>query len=393
MSVYSRGDKKDDDKKDDPGKKIGNALEQVGKDLSKNFSNLFGGKDKRWKEKGGGHTLGTAADAEAARQARLAALDAGPSCSSSGPAPSPRAQAPPSAAASAAVAAAEARAAGGGGGNRAPRVMAGGNTPRAGDGHALGSGGGSAAFPGPGHRAAPPEAAYAAQIQMLCEMGFERAAATAAIASSHGDVEQAVTVLSAGGGGAGGSSAAAGVEAEVGTASAFCVEAAAEVCRAMLALEKMSEQIHTHRVGGADDAADDKSVRDSLCRGSAALASLSLSGIDAAFATDSEHLDEGEQAQPQLHFKVERPMTRHMKQIMEEVKGRYQAREQQVGQADVHSQPASLGSGKRSSLRSRKRPSVQLKGLLTRSGKRSFDARQLEAANSRRFAQLMAFAL
>eukprot|EP00325_Prymnesiales_sp_UTEX-LB-985_P003862 CAMPEP_0174699400 /NCGR_PEP_ID=MMETSP1094-20130205/4693_1 /TAXON_ID=156173 /ORGANISM="Chrysochromulina brevifilum, Strain UTEX LB 985" /LENGTH=90 /DNA_ID=CAMNT_0015896721 /DNA_START=87 /DNA_END=355 /DNA_ORIENTATION=+ len=85
MSVYSRGDanreKEDDKKKKKPDvlDEMSNAFEQVGKDLSVGFSNLFsGGKEKKWSKKGEGHTLGTAADAEAAREARLAALQQPP---------------------------------------------------------------------------------------------------------------------------------------------------------------------------------------------------------------------------------------------------------------------------------------------------------------------------
>ena len=81
MSVYKRGDganDKDDKKKEkkkDIGDEIAEGFEKGLKNFTKGIDNLFGGKEKKWEKKGGGHTLGTAADAEAARQARLAALE------------------------------------------------------------------------------------------------------------------------------------------------------------------------------------------------------------------------------------------------------------------------------------------------------------------------------
>ena len=84
-SVYSRGDRdreledKNDGKKNkNPLEEAGAAMEKMGKDFTKGLNNLFGGggKEKKWNKKGEGHTLGTKADDEAAREARLAALEA-----------------------------------------------------------------------------------------------------------------------------------------------------------------------------------------------------------------------------------------------------------------------------------------------------------------------------
>ena len=90
MSVYKQGDRRDDEKdrkkedKKDPLKEMGAAFDKMGAEMSKNFGNLFGGKEKKWEKKGSGHTLGTAADEEAARQARLASLERQDSGSAAG---------------------------------------------------------------------------------------------------------------------------------------------------------------------------------------------------------------------------------------------------------------------------------------------------------------------
>ena len=89
--VYSRGDanrplenekKKDKDKGDKKKKDIGDEIGAAFDKMGKGISDFFGGKEKKWEKKGGGHQLGTAADAEAARQARLAALSGGAAGSS-----------------------------------------------------------------------------------------------------------------------------------------------------------------------------------------------------------------------------------------------------------------------------------------------------------------------
>ena len=192
MSVYSRGDRArdgdDKEKKKDLGDEIGEAFQNVGK----GFASLFGGgKEKKWDKKGGGNVLGTAADAEAARQARLAALEASSAGSSSAAPPPSRQQRPPSAAASAALSAAEARAAGGGGAARPPARAP--PPPAA-------SSSGASSFPGPGYCASPRASDFASEAQLMVDMGFARDAATSALAATGGDVERAVVKLSEGGG-------------------------------------------------------------------------------------------------------------------------------------------------------------------------------------------------
>jgi len=193
MSVYSRGDanreKEDDKKKKKPDvlDEMSNAFEQVGKDLSVGFSNLFsGGKEKKWSKKGEGHTLGTAADAEAAREARLAALQQPP--------PPPQPARPMPAMNTPALAAAEARASG-----KKPAPAAPPRAPKA-------PAPPGQSFPGPGYVAANPQATYAQEIRMLCEMGFSEGVATRALVASEGEIERAVELLSSGqvGGGDGG---------------------------------------------------------------------------------------------------------------------------------------------------------------------------------------------
>ena len=227
MSVYQQGDKArerdgDGKKKKDIGDEIGAAVENFAKDFSKGFNSMFGGgKEKKWTKKGEGHTLGTAADDEARRQARLAALEANGAGSSSAAA-TPRQPAPArpaSGAAASAVAAAEARAKGVTGAAARPRAPVPPGVSKAAEPAARSS------FPGQGHLAAPPESAYAAQIQMLREMGFEGGAATRALEKSSGDVERAVELLSPTDGGA----AAAAPPPEVGVASPWVLSAAAEV--------------------------------------------------------------------------------------------------------------------------------------------------------------------
>lgn len=198
MSVYKQGDRKYDDGKDE-GKKKKNPLDEMGaaaekglNEMAKNFSNFFGGKEKKWEKKGGGHTLGTAADDEQARQARLAALERQQSSgSSSARAPVP-AHRPQSAAAAAAMAAAEARMQGGNARARVPAASqaSSGTTPR---------GGGSTAFPGEGRSLAPPPA-YDEEVALLGEMGFGAEAARSALRTSGGDVERAIEQLSLSGG-------------------------------------------------------------------------------------------------------------------------------------------------------------------------------------------------
>lgn len=210
MSVYKKGDKREDD---EPKKnELEKGLDALGKgmeDMAKGISSLFGGgsKDKKWEKKGGGHTLGTAADAEAARQARMASLDkAGAASSSSTPRQPAR---PPPPAAAAAIAAAEARAAGGNQPRRAPSAPAAPAVER-------GPSGASGGFAGPGRTTQAPEAKYASEITMLQEMGFRADAAVRTLVACNGDIEQAVSVLSADesaasmpGGGGGGAAAAA----------------------------------------------------------------------------------------------------------------------------------------------------------------------------------------
>ena len=203
MSVYKKGDaerEREGDKKKkapNPVDEVGKAMENIGKDMAKGWDNLFGGKEKKWDKKGGGHTLGTAADAEAARQARLAALEAHNSsgAGSSSAAPSPRRQASaPNPAAAAAMAAAEARMAGGGGPARAPsRPSSAAVAPPT--SHSLSAPTPGGAFSGPGHSLAPPPS-YNQEVGMLVEMGFDAAAARAALQKCGGNVEDAIGRLS-----------------------------------------------------------------------------------------------------------------------------------------------------------------------------------------------------
>lgn len=190
MSVYKKGDQnRDDDDKKKNKKDIGDNIADAFDNMGKAFDNFFGGKEKKWEKKGGGHTLGTAADAEAARQARLAALSASGAGSSSSAA-APPVRRPPSAGVTAAAQAAEARLAGGGVANRAPRATAAATTaaPRQLD-KELGL------FPGQGHSLAP-QPSFSAEVAMLEEMGFAAAAAREALAQCSGNVERAVELLS-----------------------------------------------------------------------------------------------------------------------------------------------------------------------------------------------------
>ena len=198
MSVYSRGDGvgRDDDKgkkKQGVGDEVANAFEQVGKDLSKGFSNLFGGAQKKWEKKGEGHTLGTAADADAARQARLAALEK----SAPQQARQPSRQVP--VASTPAMLAAEARMAGKKPPSASPRVPP---PPPA-------APSGQQSFPGPGYVAANPQTTYAQEIRTLVDMGFDQSAATRALAASRGDLQQALDTLASGVDAGGSSSASA----------------------------------------------------------------------------------------------------------------------------------------------------------------------------------------
>ena len=223
MSVYKKGDKRDDDepKKNELEKGI-DALGKGLEDMAKGISSLFGGgrKDKKWEQKGGGHTLGTAADAEAARQARMASLDKAGAASSSSMTRQPARPPPPAAAA--AIAAAEARAAGGNQPRRAPAAPAVERGP-------------SGGFPGPGRTAQSPEAKYASEITMLQEMGFRADAAVSVLVACNGDIEQAVSVLSADesvasvpGGGGGGTAEAAEAPVDRMAMLAEASEASAE---------------------------------------------------------------------------------------------------------------------------------------------------------------------
>ena len=181
MSVYRRGDKRDEDEERKKKKnEVEQAMHKMGANMEKLGSNLktffSGGKEKsaekKWGKKGAGHTLGESSSSSQA-----------PSSRPHPPPPPPRVQDPAAAQrAAAATAAAAARAAPKRPAARVARPMG------SSAGGVGGAGGGA-----PPSTAPPP--VDQSLIALCCEMGFDRLSSQRALERSHGDVSAAIEAL------------------------------------------------------------------------------------------------------------------------------------------------------------------------------------------------------
>ena len=159
------------------------------------FALRFTSKNKQWEKKGEGHSLGTAADAQAAAERRRMAPDAAPNQAAAAAAaraqpPQQQARRPQSAAAAGAAEAAAARATAMSAPRRPTPAQASGAAaglqPKFSCSGAVGGGGGGGS------------AVSDAHVALLQEMGFDAAAAKRALQASGGEVEAAIEMLASG---------------------------------------------------------------------------------------------------------------------------------------------------------------------------------------------------